>query len=59
MEALILDQFTTTQKKLKVEGEDYGRFTRYDYYLMLGPGNRRSPYDVFMQDFFESLQSLQ
>lgn len=43
MEELILDQFTTMQRKLKVERKDYGRFIRYNHYLMLGLENRRSP----------------
>lgn len=43
MEELILDQFSTMLRKLKVEEEDHGRFIKYDHYLMLGPGNLRSP----------------
>ncbi len=51
---LSLYQFTTMLRKLKAEKEEYGGFTGYNYYLILGPGNH---HDVFMEGFFKSLQN--
>lgn len=39
-------------QKLKVEKEKYRGFTKYDYYLILGP---RDYHDILMKDFFEFL----
>lgn len=55
MEELSLDQFTSLIRKLKPEKEEYGGFTGYDYYVMLGPGDHR---DVFMEGFFKSLRNF-
>lgn len=54
MKELSLYQFTTMLRKLKAEKEEYGGFTGYNYYLILGPGNH---HDVFMEGFFKSLQN--
>lgn len=35
-------------QKLKAEKKKYGKFIRYDYYLILGLGDY---YDVFIKDF--------
>lgn len=51
MEELFLDQFNNILQKLKTEKKEYRRFIRYDYYLVLEPGDQYS--DVFMEDFFE------
>lgn len=54
MKELSLYQFTTMLRKLKAEKEEYGGFTGYNYYFILGPGNH---HDVFMEGFFKSLQN--
>lgn len=51
---LSLYQFTTMLQKLKTEKEEYGGFTGYNYYLILGPGNH---HDIFIEGFFKSLQN--